>query len=197
MWNGDGQLDIDFNAQGVPKPAHDFRSVINDFKLWNITDYGVILPYSGNVDLTDGLLLGTPRVNYATGIYTNDAGLSQHYKNLHIEGFVNGLMVPYDANRDFVGSQIENVSFANNNQNFILTKGELLVSAQDEDFPAFFQIKTGNTFQPSPNNIAPVALFSTKAVGEFAVELNAGNSFDADSLLLQNQSRHCELRLGF
>lgn len=188
MWNGDGQLDIDFNAQGVPKPAHDFRSVINDFKLWNITDYGVILPYSGNVDLTDGLLLGTPRVNYATGIYTNDAGLSQHYKNLHIEGFVNGLMVPYDANRDFVGSQIENVSFANNSQNFILTKGELLVSAQDEDFPAFFQIKAGNTFQPSPNNIAPVALFSTKAVGEFAVELNAGNSFDADSLLLQKPS---------
>jgi Ca2+-binding RTX toxin-like protein len=188
MWNGDGQLDIDFDARGNLKPAHDFRSVINDFKLWNITDYGVILPYSGNVDLTDGLLLATPRVDYATGIYVNDAALSERYKNLHIEGFVNGIMVPYDANRDFVGSQIEGVSFANNSQNFISTKGELLIKANDEDFPAFFQIREGNTFQPNPNNIAPVAQFNTKAVGGFAVEFNAEDSFDADSLLIQKPS---------
>jgi hypothetical protein len=188
MFNGDGQLDIDFDAKGVLKPAHDFRSVIDNFKLWNITDYGVILPYSGNNDLNNGLILGAPRVNYSTGVYTNDVSLSERYTNLHIEGFDIGMTVPYDANRDFVGSQIERVSFANNAQNFVTTEGELLVKASDEDFPAFFAIKEGTTFQSNSNNIAPVAQFSTKAVGGFAVEFDAGRSFDADSALLSKPS---------
>jgi G8 domain/PKD domain len=188
MFNGDGQLDVDYDSKGALKPAHDFRTVIDNFKLWNVTDFGVLLPYSGDIDLNNGLILGTPRVDYATGIYTTDASLSERYKNLHIEGFVNGLSVPYDANRDFVGSQIENVSFAKNTQNFTFTKGELLVTADNADFPAFFQIKEGNTFQPSSTNIAPVAQFSTKAVGGYAVEFDAGSSFDDDSPLRKKTS---------
>jgi G8 domain/PKD domain len=188
MFNGDGQLDVDFDSKGKTKPAHDFRTVIDNFKLWNVTDFGVMQSYSGNVDLKDGLILGAPRVDYATGIYTNDASLSERYKNIHIEGFVNGLSVPYDANRDFVGSQIEQVSFAKNTQNFTFTKGELLVSADKADFPAFFQIKEGNTFQPVSGNVSPVAKFSTKAVGGYTVELDAGSSFDNDSPLRQKAS---------
>jgi hypothetical protein len=188
MFNADGQLDVDFDSKGELKPAHDFRSVIDNFKLWNVTDFGVILPYSGNVDLKDGLILGKPRVDYATGIYTNDASLSERYKNLHIEGFVNGVSVPYDANTDFVGSQIEQVSFANNTQNFAVTKGELLVSEPDADFSAFFQIREGNTFQPVSGNISPVAQFNTAAVGGYALELDAGSSFDTDSPLIQKNS---------
>jgi Ca2+-binding RTX toxin-like protein len=188
MFNGDGQLDVDFDSKGAIKPAHDFRSVIDNFKLWNITDYGVLLPYSGNVDLKNGLILGASRGDYSTGIYANDAALSERYQNLRIEGFAHGLMVPYDANRDFVGSQLEQVSFANNTQNFAITKGELLVRASDEDFPAFFQIKDGNTFQANSSNIGPVAQFSSKAAGGFAVELDAGTSFDTDSPLLSKPS---------
>jgi G8 domain/PKD domain/RTX calcium-binding nonapeptide repeat (4 copies) len=188
MFNGDGQLDVDFDSKGELKPAHDYRSVIDNFKLWNVTDFGVLLPYSGSIDLNDGLILGTPRVTYATGIYTTDTSVNERYKDLHIEGFVNGLSVPYDANRDFVGSQIEQVSFANNTQNFTFTTGELLVSANDADFPAFFQIKEGNTFQPVSGNIAPVAQFSTKAVGGYAVEFDGGGSFDDDSSLRKKTS---------
>jgi G8 domain/PKD domain len=188
MFNSDGQLDVDFDAKGKLKPAHDYRSVIEDFKLWNITEFGVLLPYSGNVDLNNGFILGTPEVNHATGIYTSDASLSERYKNIRIEGFVNGLSVPYDANRDFVGSQIEQVSFANNTRNFAITRGELLVSANDADFPTFFQIKEGTTFQPVSSNIGPVARFSTEAIGGYAVEFDASSSFDADSPLLQKNS---------
>jgi VCBS repeat-containing protein len=196
MFNGDGQLDIDFDSKGEPKPAHDFRTVIDNFKLWNVTDLGVLLSYSGTVDLKDGLILGAPRVNYATGIYTNDTSLNERYKNVHIEGFVNGLSVPYDANRDFVGSQIEQVSFANNSQNFAMTRGELLVSANDADFPAFFQIQEGTTFQPVSGNIAPVAQFSTAAVGGYAVEFDAGSSFDNDSPL-RNKASHGIVSYGW
>ena len=181
VMNEDGQL----NVRGEPYTAHDYRSVIDDFAVWNIFNNGVILRYSGNVDLQDGLIHASrPR---ATGIHVNDTSLEQRYINLHIEGFKTGIAVPYDADRDFVGSVLRESTLVNNKQHFGVTPGQMVV--EDPDFPSFFQIRENNTFSDVAGNLTPSVLFTSQAIGGFAVSFDAGVSFDQDSAFIDHASR--------
>ena len=189
MPNNDGQLDFNFKSESAPRPAHNFRSVINDFKVWNIVGSGVSLNYSSNIDLKNGLILGKPQRPTSSGVYVNDSSKDLHFNRLHIEDFVNGIKVPYDANKDFVGSQIQNSYFANNQNNFATTRGEITVEPGAEDFPAFFQIGQNNTFNISGSNVAPTAKFSSQVIGGLARQFDAGESYDNDSSLKAKASK--------
>ncbi|WP_299489972.1 G8 domain-containing protein [Acaryochloris sp. IP29b_bin.137] len=178
--NGDGQLTVN----GKPKTAHDYRSIIDNFVLWNIHNSGVLLRYSGNVDLQDGIIHARrPR---ATGIHVNDTALEQRYRNLHIEGFKTGIAVPYDADRDFVGSLLQDSTLINNQQHFGVTPGQLVVD--NPDFSAFFQLQ-GNTFSAVADNLGPTAQFTSAAVGGLAVGFDATASFDSDSPYIDQASQ--------
>ena len=178
--NEDGQLSV----RGQTTTAHDYRSVIDDFALWNIHNSGVLLRYSGNVDLQDGIIHASrPRV---TGIHVNDTALEQRYRNLHIEGFKTGIAVPYDADRDFVGSTLTDSTFVNNQQHFGVTPGQLVID--NPDFPAFFQMQS-NTFSEVADNLSPTAVFTSAAIGGLAVGFDGGASFDQDSPFLDQTSQ--------
>ena len=187
MPNRDGQLEQDFRSQGKLRPAHNFRTVIDDFKVWNVTGNGVNLSYSSQIDLKDGLILGKPQRKNSSGVNVNDSSTKLHFNNLHIENFVNGLRVPYDAGKDFAGSSIEGSYFVNNQQNFAPTSGQLVVKSGEEDFPTFFQIRDNNVFQIN-DNVAPQAKFSSQAIGGLARSFDASASFDPDSTLIERPS---------
>lgn len=189
MQNKDGQLDFNFGSQGKQRPAHNFYSVIDDFKVWNIVGNGVSLLYNSNVRLQNGLILGKPQRNDSSGIGLNDSSTKLHFDNLRIENFVNAIKVPYDNDRDFAGSKIENSYFANNQRIFDPTKGQLMVEPGAEDFPAFFQIEDNNVFQNNSTNVVPRAKFSSQAIGGLARSFDASASVDNDSAYLNRASK--------
>jgi len=181
MTNGNGQLAV----SGQPITAHNYRSVIDDFSLWNIKGHGVILWYSGNIDLQNGLIHSQkPRT---IGIHVNDTSVEQRYINLHIEGFKTGISVPYDADRDFVGSWLQDSTLLNNEQHFGVTPGHITID--EPDLPAFFQIQENNTFADIAGNLAPSVLFTSQAIGGLALGFDASASFDQDSMLIDNASQ--------
>ena len=181
MPNADGQLDFDVVFEGKPRPAHNFHSIVDDFKVWNIFGDGVALEYSSNIELENGLILGKPQRGTSAGISSNDFSKKLTYKNLHIEGWANGLEVSYDADKEFVGSRIENSYLVNNTNNFALTPAIKSIKPGDDDFPAFFQIDRSNAFEVDSNNIAPRAKFSSQVIGGLARSFDASASFDSDS----------------
>ena len=191
MQNRDGQLEFNFGLGNKPRPAHNYRSLINDFKLWNIVGDGVALNYSSNVDLKDGLILGKPQRQNSAGINVNDSSNRLSFSNLRIENFVNGIEIPYDAGKNYVGSKIEGSYFAGNVNNFAPTNAHLVVEPGTEDFPEFFQIGEDNTFilNNFESNIAPEAKFSSQAVGGLARTFDASQSFDPDSELQERSSK--------
>lgn len=179
--NQDGQLNI-----SVPTfTAHDYRSVIDNFALWNIRHNGVLLRYSGNVDLINGLIHSDQAIG--TGVHVNDTSLEERYINLHIEGFKTGIAVPYDADRDFVGSSLQGSTLVNNEQHFGLTPPHITI--ENPDFPSYFQVQGNNTFSEVAGNLAPSVLFTSQAIGGLAMGFDASASFDSDSTFIDNPSR--------
>ena len=191
MENRNGELNFSFGSGNKPRPAHNYRSLINDFKLWNMVGNGIGLKYSSNIDLKDGLILGKPQRKDSTGVRLNDSSNRLSFSNLRIENFVNGINVAYDAGKNYVGSKIEGSYFARNVNNFAPTNAHLVIKPGTEDFPEFFEIGKNNTFAPDnlKNNIAPKAKFSSQAAGGLARTFDASQSFDPDSELLPKSSK--------
>ncbi|MEL6930293.1 MAG: PKD domain-containing protein, partial [Cyanobacteria bacterium J06600_6] len=189
LQNKDGQLSFNFGNDEQTNPAHDFRWTAENFKLWNIVGSGVALKYNSNVDLDNGLILGMPQRLNSSGVSVNDSSNRLNFNSLHIEGFNNGIRIPYDANKDFVGSRIENSYFANNQNNFAPTNGQLVVQKGEEDFPAFFQVEDNNIFEIESNNRLPQAKFVSQVIGGLARNFDASTSFDSDSAYLKKDSK--------
>ncbi len=185
--NKDGQLTLQFDSEGEERPAHDYRSTIEDFKVWNIYGTGVRFEYSGNTDLKDGLILGDDA--YGAGVSTNHASTKQHFDGIQVEGFKQGIKTPLDVSVEFVGSVLENSILRNNEVNFAPTEDfQFETGARPEDFSEYFQIRGGNQFEIAPDNVAPTAEFSDSAIGGLAVELDAQASYDGDSDLRGKES---------
>jgi len=178
--NKDGQLTLQFDSEGEERPAHDYRSTIENFKVWNLYGNGVRFVYSGNTDLKNGLILG--RNAYGSGVATNHASTKQRFDGIQVEGFKQGIKTPLDVSVEFVGSVLENSILRNNEVNFAPTKDfQFETGAQPEDFSEYFQIGDGNQIEADADNVAPTAQFSEAAIGGLAVELDARASYDGDS----------------
>ena len=178
MKNLDAQLGIDgaSSSQGV---GHNFYSEVEDFTVWNVRDAGVSLIYSSQVELDGGLILGSddPRYSARVGISGNFGANRNRFKNLEINGFETGLNIPLDGDRNYAASKLVNSTFKNNTQNF---GTRLLNNRQPTDYPEYFQI-INNTFEVATNNVLPTANFSSKVLGNLAVEFDGLSSFDPDS----------------
>ena len=188
MQNNDGQQEFEYDSNGKPRPAHNFQTEIENFELWNITNTGVGINYSSNIDLSNGLILGNLNRNTNSGIDINDVSNSFNFDDLRIEGFTTGIEVPYDAERDFVGSRLEGGRFANNQQNFAPTDGEFVVEPGQEDFASFFKIEDFRTVSKS-DNLLPSAEFSNQSFGGLSRSFDASNAFDPDSPFLNKPSK--------
>ena len=179
MSNGDGEL-------GFSPPeeiAHNARSRIDNFKLWNIYGQSALHnQYSTQVDFVDGLIVGNNRFSTSTGISSNEPAQNHLYKNLRVEGFDIGMMVLREGKNDslpFASSRIENSRFADNTDNLSPKNGQ---KSTDNNyvFPDHFEI-VNTTFNPPDDNTAPTANFSHDAAGGLARHFDGSASFDSDS----------------
>ena len=176
MANGDGQMSF---AQSKDS-GHNARSLIDNFKVWGIRNRGVHNQYSTQVDFVNGLIVGGNHSDY--GISSNEQAQDHLYKNLRIEGFQSGMMVPREGLADgsipFLGTRIENSHFANNKNN-LSSKNSRKIN-NSFVFPDHFEI-VNTTFSTPGGNTAPKANFSHEAVGGLAVHFDGSASFDKDS----------------
>jgi len=192
FWNHLRNNDGQFGFQGPnTKEAHDVRSLVDNFKLWNIYGEGIFTQYSSQIDFVDGLIVGDTDnpVPFKRGINGDGRGygiglnpLSQDllFKDIRVEGFEHGVKLPWEGPNDggvsFLGSRIEDSYLANNTHNLSKQKS----FGNSETFPDYFEV-VNTTFEVSPTNITPVADFTYESVGNQGVVLfDASASFDSD-----------------
>ena len=183
--NVDNQLEIEGSLAEVEEnfalqPAHNFRSLVNNFKVWNIQKTGISFQYASQVDLKNGLIVGDRNNPTGKGIAGNDDSMIHNFKNITIDGFEYGLLLPIDNDISWNNSRIENVSFSNNIQNFGSRTNFKNSVPSPSGYPAYFEI-TNSTFDVSSNNKLPTAQFTTQAIGGLAIKFDAYTSFDKDS----------------
>jgi hypothetical protein len=182
MTNFDGQLDFSSPIE----TAHRERSLIDNFKVWNVRWNGVRVQYSSHVDIADGLISGNPNGQYGEGIFNNHAGFNNRFTNLRVNGFEQGMNQEFiDADKDFLAPSLENSVFSKNL--YTLSKMGQPIEADDEgrvrpdEMPSFFKL-IDLKVKPSKGNAKPVARFSPKKAGGLAVQFDASESFDRDPL---------------
>ena len=183
MLNGDGQLSLDVpgsNAVETAVPAHDYRSTIDDFQLWNIRNNGVQLWYTSQYDLSNGLILADTTIHpngRGAGVANNDK--NHTFTNLHIEDFGIGIQLPNDyggntgggLHREIISSVIKDSYISGDRTNF---------SFFDND-NHYLQLEN-NTFGEINNstNVSPSESFSVTEIGGLAYRFDASASYDAD-----------------
>ncbi|MEQ9236918.1 PA14 domain-containing protein [Coleofasciculus sp. E2-BRE-01] len=195
MRNDDGQLG--FIAPGLSE-FHDARSLVDNFKLWNIYGEGIFTQYSTQIDFVDGLIVGDPEnpvpvklgINGAGrghGIGSNGPAQDLLFKDIRVEGFERGIRLPREGGGGaegsgtgsipFLGSRLEDSYFSNNTHN--LSKKQRNFGDPDV-FPDYFEI-VNTQFESSASNLAPTAAFSYESVGgQGVVTFDASDSFDSD-----------------
>ena len=184
--NDDGQLDSNFDSEGLKRPAHEYISTLEDFQLWNIYEKGIVLFYNNNYELKDGLIVGDSvdkNDRHGLGIFTNHASKEEIFDNLTIKRFKEGLTVPFDAGKDFIASELKNSSFSEIDRVFVSTeppKPEDNFLGELEDFPSYFEIKN-TQFELITGNLTPTPSFQNQGIGGYAVQLDASASFDEDT----------------
>ena len=150
--NDEGQLGFSRPTNGN---AHNERSQVEDFKLWNIFGEGVHIQYSTQVDLINGLILGDlnnpishePGSNgngRGYGVGSNDASQNLLFQNLHVEGFTYGIRLLREGKGEnslgdifpvpFVGSKLVDSYLANNTFNLFRHKN----GSGEPSFPGLF-----------------------------------------------------------
>jgi hypothetical protein len=175
MANTDGQLQ--FNGPGIEDPAHNFRSLVEDFQLWNIVANGVQFQYTTQVDLVDGLIVGRPNQPSGIGIKSNEPSQNHLYRDLRIEGFQSGIQIPQEGDEGqsvpFVASRLEDSYLANNTYHLWKYGGTT-------DPVEYFEI-ANSQFETNESNLAPTAQFVHQGVGGLAVGFDGSSSVDSDA----------------
>jgi PKD repeat protein len=197
MGNNDGQLG--FNAPNLD-PAHNYRTTIQDFKLWNILDRGVHYQYSTQVDLFNGLIIGNPSRSKGFGISNNGPSQDLRFRKLWIEGFSEGVSVPREGRLTeavpFLGSRLEESVFLNNTRNL---SERLSFQAEKGGAPSYadyFQILNTQFKSTIPNRL-PTPGMSAKSLGGLAVRFDASASWDIDVPISQGDPKRAIAAYGW
>lgn len=183
--NPDGQMTFSAPDEST---GYEFRSVVRDFRLWGVFERGLWLSYTPLIDFINnpgyGLIAGTR--GSISGISGNSDSISNLYQNVRIDGFSYAVHTPREGQSfapvsvPWLGSRLVNSSFTNNGYAFSNQGGKQLPDGT-EVFSDYFQIvNTTISTSTLTTNAAPTANFSTTSIGGYAVNFNAGSSFDSD-----------------
>ena len=178
MTNPDGRGEFLGGSGGSTKGAHEGKSKVEDFKLWG-NSKGLHVIYSGNLNFDTGLIVSNKLdIQAGVGIKQNGATVNTQYNNLNIQGFFEGIDIDSPATYEEINrnvAAITNSRFTNNRYNL----GK--VGQDKTDFDAFMKLEN-NVFEVHRDNNAPVARFTTKALGGTALLLDGANSYDVDPI---------------
>ena len=183
-FNFDGELA--FNEPGRKEQAltaHLGRSLIQDFTIWGARKTGVVVQYSSNLDLENGIVAGVDddeRVSSGRGVFLNHGTYNSVVDGVEVNGFREGVhfeQLPSDKN--YNTNALQNSKLAGNTYNLSKVANETLDGNRQDDFGAFFKLKN-NQFEAKRNNRAPIARFSSKNIGGLSVKLDASDSADPD-----------------
>ncbi|WP_346292345.1 G8 domain-containing protein [Sphaerothrix gracilis] len=105
--NGQGSFDLTLTGQPGANISHDVQGQIQDLTVWGVTNQGLALQNSTQLDFKDVLLIGDPAnplayesggIGHAKGVgITSDYLSSQNtFENFRIAGFANGVSLPID-----------------------------------------------------------------------------------------------------
>ncbi|GJM18035.1 MAG: hypothetical protein DHS20C14_02480 [Phycisphaeraceae bacterium] len=189
MRNDDGQLGF---VCPCDNNNHRERSLVEDFRLWNIFGEGVFMQYSTQIDFRDGFVLGDPSDPVPVRLGINGAGRGHGigmngpaqrltFDDLRIEGFERGIRLPREGLDErtvpYARSRLMNSVIANNT--YPMSKKQRNFGDPDK-FPDYFEIKD-TSFGYAGANDDPVAWFDDEPVGdEGIIRFDAGASFDPD-----------------
>lgn len=196
MNNKDGVMGFD-SPDG--DPAHNARSLVEDFKLWNIRKDGLKLFYTTQVDFVDGLIVGGRDRMSGSGISHNVFAQNHLYRDLRIEGFKQGIQVPREGGVNesvsWLGSRLEDSYLANNGVN-LSSQNSRQTGNGTFIFPDYFEI-ANTTFNTNSPNAAPTAKFTTRVIGGLARSFDASASFDRDVASSQKRSSEAIASYGW
>ena len=173
-----------------PRVAHPGRTLVRDFRLWNIYGEGIFTQYSSQITFRDGLILGdlTSPNPYRGGLNGSGRGYgvdsnadsrAMEYENLHVEGFNRALRVLYDDDSPYEGSRLVGGYFANDR--YILG-AKNWNSAGSAPFATGFEISGAPTFVPFPGTVnqAPQAGFTSAVIAGLGMSFDGQSSLDPD-----------------
>ena len=122
------------------------------------------------------------RVSGGRGVFVHHATFNSKIDGVMVDGFKQGgHFEQLNSDKNFNTNILQNSSFRNNTYNLSKVGDEKLDNNRKDDFGAFVRLRN-NRFEDkaSIGNRAPVAKFSSKAIGGLSVELNASASYDVD-----------------
>ena len=177
-------------------PTHDYHSLFEDFKIWHVLN-GVHHFYSTGQTMRKGLVVGdierpVPFLPREQGNNQEGIGLSHNdgdantlwFDQMRIEGFEYALQVVEGYNEEFepkklvpaARGELTNSQIANVGRAFVSTSTH---SKSLNEFPELFVVDNCS-IDYNEENSAPIARFSTSAVGRNIMRLDATDSFDPE-----------------
>ncbi|MBC8173749.1 MAG: T9SS type A sorting domain-containing protein [Chitinophagales bacterium] len=192
----------DFSNSLYSPYTHSEFSVIEDFKFWNILQYGIDIAYSSQVKLKGGLLLGDLGTHYDNPYWDSEAEEYGYamigsnvtgqiiYEDMTVKGWNRGLiafrtddlLITNDREYNYRNSKIIGGLFEDNVYNMYPEKGmEDYLSDIYYQFTEYLEITGEPVFNSKISNILPIADFLYISKGGMSVQMNAVFSSDADS----------------
>jgi PKD domain len=190
-YNVNEGLDIWKTFRGdYPVPV---RSSFNNLTFWGIRNEGIFLEYASDVEIHNSLILGNPS-NPINGVYqgvmmASGFGIANNgppryllFQDVRIEGFRDGLEVPYSADNEQqtenppdpnIESVLDGCYFANNINN--LAKN-VDASHNPMPFSKLFDIMPNNTFVVPAGSPPPVASFTDMPQGSLTMVFDGSSS---------------------
>ncbi|QDS96104.1 G8 domain protein [Roseimaritima multifibrata] len=179
--------------------AHDFRSTIENYQIWNVQS-GVQNFYSTRFDFLNGLIVGdldnpvhmewASQANNASGIgVSHNQGDANNilFDGLRIEGFEYGFQVFSPHYSEITGlvpyatSELRNAAISNVEYAFLHNSSQRADRVTDQ-FSDLFVLDESSTFNTltAEENVAPIAAFEFTNGEGISVVLDAANSRDLD-----------------